>query len=76
MRALEFWYTGHTEDMVVWVTHGGVIRVLLCHLLNKDLNSWGLYRRENASITELSVGQNARGSIELIEGPRTILLNT
>ena len=53
VRALEFWYTGHAEDTVVWATHGGVIRVLLCHLLNTDLNSWGQFKRENASITEV-----------------------
>ena len=75
VRALQFWYTGHAEDTVVWATHGGVIRVLLCHLLNTDLNSWGQYKRENASITEVRLDQNAGGSIDLIEGPRTILLN-
>ncbi len=75
VRALEFWYTNHVEDTVVWVTHGGVIRVLLCHLLNVDLNSWGQYKRENASITEVRLAQTARGSIYLVEGPRTTLLN-
>jgi len=75
VRALEFWYTGHAEDTVVWATHGGVIRVLLCHLLNADLNSWGQFKRENASITEVRLGQNAGGSIDLIESPRTTLLN-
>ena len=75
VRALEFWYTSHAEDTVVWATHGGVIRVLLCHLLNADLNSWGQYKRENASITEVRLGQNAEGSIALIEDPRIILLN-
>jgi len=75
VRALEFWYTGHAEDTVVWATHGGVIRVLLCHLLNTDLNSWGQYKRENASITEVRLSQTAGGSIDLVEGPRTPLLN-
>ena len=75
VRALEFWYTGHAEDLVVWATHGGVIRVLLCHLLNVDLNSWGQFKRENASITFIRLGQNAGGTIDLIEGPRTPLLN-
>jgi len=71
VRALEFWYSHHVEDTVVWATHGGVIRVLLCHLLNIDLNSWGQFKRENASITKVRLGQNARGSISLIEGPFT-----
>ena len=75
VRALQFWYSGHAEDTVVWASHGGVIRVLLCHLLNTDLNSWGQFKRENASITEVRLNQNTGGSIDLIEGPRTILLN-
>jgi broad specificity phosphatase PhoE len=75
VRALDFWFAGHAGDTVVWATHGGVIRVLLCHLLNTDLNSWGQYKRENASITEVRLGQNAGGTIGLIEGPRTTLLN-
>lgn len=73
--ALEFWYANYPDSMVVWVTHGGVIRVLLCHLLNADLNSWGQFRRENASITEVRLGQTAGGSICLVEGPRTATLN-
>ena len=73
--ALEFWYTGHAEDTVVWATHGGVIRVLLCHLLNTDLNSWGQFKRENASITEVRLCQNAERAIGLIEGPHTTVLN-
>jgi phosphoserine phosphatase len=73
--ALEFWYANYPDSTVVWVTHGGVIRVLLCHLLNVDLNSWGQFRRENASITEVRLGQTAGGSIYLVEGPRTTRLN-
>ena len=73
--ALEFWYANYPDSTVVWVTHGGVIRVLLCHLLNADLNSWGQFRRENASITEVRLGQTAGGSICLVEGPRTATLN-
>jgi phosphoserine phosphatase len=74
--ALEFWYANYPDSTVVWVTHGGVIRVLLCHLLNADLNSWGQFKRENAAITEVSLGQTAGGSICLVEGPRTTRLNT
>jgi broad specificity phosphatase PhoE len=73
--ALEFWYANYPDSTVVWVTHGGVIRVLLCHLLNADLNSWEQFKRENASITEVSLGQTAGGSICLVEGPRTTRLN-
>ena len=74
--ALEFWYANYPDSTVVWVTHGGVIRVLLCHLLNADLNSWGQFKRENASVTEVRLGQTAGGSICLVEGPRTTRLNT
>ncbi len=74
--ALEFWYANYPDSTVVWVTHGGVIRVLLCHLLNADLNSWEQFKRENASITEVRLGQTAGGSICLVEGPRTTRLNT
>jgi phosphoserine phosphatase len=74
--ALEFWYANYPDSTVVWVTHGGVIRVLLCHLLNADLNSWGQFKRENASITEVRLGQTVGGSICLVEGPRTMRLNT
>ncbi len=76
VHALEYWYAHYAEATVIWVTHGGVIRVLLCHLLNVDLNSWGQFKRENASITEVRLGQTAGGSICLVEGPRTTLLNT
>jgi len=76
VRALEHWYASYPEATVVWVTHGGVIRVLLCHLLNADLNTWGQFKRENASITEVRLGQTAGGSICLVEGPRTMRLNT
>lgn len=75
MNALEFWYTNHAQDTVVWVTHGGVIRILLCRVLNVDLNSWGQYKRENAPITEVRLGQSAGGPIYLAEGSYTTLLN-
>ncbi len=75
VHALEFWYMQHPQDTAVWVTHGGVIRVLLCHLTNTSLNSWGAFRRENASISEVRLGQNVAGSIELIEEPLYSLLN-
>jgi broad specificity phosphatase PhoE len=75
VRALEFWYAHYPDSTVLWVTHGGVIRVLLCHLLNIDLNSWGQFKHGNASITEVRLGQTAGGSICLVEGPRTTTLN-
>ncbi len=75
VHALEFWYAKYPDATVVWVTHGGVIRVLLCHLLNVDLNSWGLYKQENASITEVMLSQDNGGPICLVDGPRTTQLS-
>lgn len=75
VHALEFWYAKYPDATVVWVTHGGVIRVLLCHLLNVDLNSWGPYKRENASITEVMLSQDNGGPICLVDGPRTTQLS-
>ena len=34
VRALERWQTQYPEANVVWVTHGGLIGVLLCHVLD------------------------------------------
>ncbi len=75
VRALEFWYTNYPDSTVLWATHGGVIRVLLCHLLRIDLNSWGQFKRENASITEVILSRTDASLLYLVEGPRTTLLN-
>ena len=54
-RALERWYVDAPAATVVWVTHAGVIQVVLCHLLDVNLNSWRQFRRDNASITPVRV---------------------
>lgn len=41
---------------VLCVTHGGVIGMLLCHLLTLDLAQRWRFRRDNAAITELDIG--------------------
>jgi probable phosphoglycerate mutase len=43
---------------VLWVTHGGVIGVLICLALGIDLAHRGQFRRDNAAITELAVGEH------------------
>lgn len=39
----------------LWVTHGGVISVILCDALGLPLSQRRLFRRDNASITEIAM---------------------
>jgi broad specificity phosphatase PhoE len=55
-RAIDRCYAEHPVGKVLWVTHGGLIGVLLCHLLGIDLTHRRQFRRDNAGITELEVG--------------------
>lgn len=55
-QALATWQHRYPDGNVLWVTHGGVIGILLCHVLGMDLNRRWQFRRDNASITELEVG--------------------
>ncbi|HYX49752.1 MAG TPA: histidine phosphatase family protein [Ktedonobacteraceae bacterium] len=52
-RALHRWQTRYPEATVVWVTHGGLIGVLICHLLGIDLKRRWQFRHDNASISEM-----------------------
>lgn len=54
-RALERWQSRYPQGRVVWVTHGGLIGVLLCHMLEIDLNRRWQFRHDNASISELEL---------------------
>jgi broad specificity phosphatase PhoE len=54
--ALERWRGAYPGGTVLWVTHGGAIGVLVCHLLGIDLARRWQIRRDNAAITELEVG--------------------
>jgi probable phosphoglycerate mutase len=54
-RALENWYRSHPDGTVVWVTHAGVIGVLICHVLEMDLKRRWQFHHDNASVTELSI---------------------
>jgi alpha-ribazole phosphatase len=56
LRALERWQKTYPKGTVVWVTHGGAIGVLLCHLLGMDLSRRNQFHTSNASITELRLG--------------------
>ncbi len=57
VRALERWQTDYPEATVVWVTHGGFIGVLICHLLDIDLNRRWQFHHDNASISEFRLSQ-------------------
>jgi alpha-ribazole phosphatase len=60
VRALERWQACYPEATIVWAVHGGVIEVLLCHLLGVDLKLHWQFRHENASLTEIDLnGKNA-----------------
>ncbi len=58
-RALDHWTQTHPNGTVLWVTHGGAVGVLLCHALGLDLGRRLQFRRDNAAITELAVGDGA-----------------
>src|SRR5439155_21805514 len=67
VHALAYWQEQHPRGTVVWVTHGALIEVLLCHLLGMDLNRRHQFRLENASITELELSQKYAILIRLNE---------
>lgn len=56
--ALERWQTGYPQATMLWVTHAGVIGVLLCHLLDIDLKHRRQFRHDNASITEFDLSRD------------------
>jgi 2,3-bisphosphoglycerate-dependent phosphoglycerate mutase len=55
VRALERWRGRYPRGTVLWAVHGGVIEVLLCHLLGVDLHRRWEFRHDNASITEVEL---------------------
>lgn len=54
--ALVCWQARYPQATMIWVTHGGVIGMLLCHLLGIDLKRRLQFRCYNASITEFDLG--------------------
>lgn len=67
VRALKRWQTRYPEASVLWVTHGGLIGVLLCHVLDIDLNRRWQFRHDNASITEIQLNDNRAIIVHLNE---------
>jgi alpha-ribazole phosphatase len=67
MRALERWRARYSQETVLWAVHGGVIEVLLCHLLAVDLKCRWQFRHDNASITEIDLSCEGATVIRLNE---------
>jgi alpha-ribazole phosphatase len=65
--ALQRWRTRYPEAAILWAVHGGVIEVLLCHLLGVDLKLRWQFRHENASITEIDLGRKGTRVVRLNE---------
>ena len=58
IRALDRWQGQYPKGTVLWVTHGGAIGVLLCHLLGINLSRRNQFHISNVSITELQLGEH------------------
>jgi broad specificity phosphatase PhoE len=60
--ALSRWLDRRSHGTLLWVTHGGSIGTLLCHLLGMESSRREQFRRDNAAITEVE-----------LDGPRPVL---
>lgn len=56
VHALGRYFERYPDETIAWVTHGGVIGVVLCHVLGLDLSHRWQFRRDNTAITELEIG--------------------
>lgn len=61
VHALARWHSAFPDGAVLWVTHGGVIGILLCHLLGMDLSRRWQFRRDNAALCEIEIGRAQAG---------------
>ena len=61
VRALDRWYAAHPTGTILWVTHGGFLATLLCHVLGMDHARRWQFRRDNAALTELEISK--RGAL-------------
>jgi len=73
VRALERWQGCCPEGTVVWAAHGGVIEVLLCHVLGVDLSRRWDFRHDNAATTEIQIGGSAGASVVHMNETRHLL---
>lgn len=53
VATLEGLRRGHPDGDLLIVTHGGVIRVYLCHILGLDLNRMFRIKADNTAVTEI-----------------------
>jgi broad specificity phosphatase PhoE len=65
--ALSSWQTRYPGASVLWATHGGLIGVLLCHVLGLELNRRWQFRHENASISEIQLNGDRATIVRLNE---------
>ena len=53
MGAIDSLRRAHIDGGLLVVTHGGVIKVYLCHILGLDLNRLFRIRTDNTAVTEI-----------------------
>lgn len=53
--ALRYWYERDPQASLIWVTHAGVMRVVLCRFHHIELDQWRLFHPANASVTTVIV---------------------
>lgn len=56
--ALERTRREYADCSVLWMTHGGVLGLLLCHVLGMDIQRRWQFRRDNTAIFEFDVGED------------------
>jgi broad specificity phosphatase PhoE len=61
VRAIDRWYAAYPTGTVLWVTHGGLLATLLCHILGMDHARRWQFRRDNAALTALEISE--RGAL-------------
>jgi probable phosphoglycerate mutase len=67
VSALERWIARYPYGTVAWVAHAGLIGVLICHVLEIDLNRRWQFHHENASVTEIRFEQGRTSLVRLNE---------
>jgi len=55
--AFESCYSRFPDGDVLWVTHGGVLSILAAHVLGLDLNRGVRLRRDNTSLSQISISE-------------------
>lgn len=73
MRSLARWYADYPDGTVLWVTHGGCIGILISHLLGVDLRRRWQFRKDNAALSELEIG-NVPASLDSEDMPTTSIV--